>query len=106
MKFFGKVYSPLLAHASTNRFQHFRHLLFFTNGYADKRDSQFLLEKFILVTMRLRGHTRLVFPGSFAAAVIALVWISHAGAAPPGVTITFEDIAARAGIEFVPPKTR
>src|SRR5205814_737515 len=50
---------------------------------------------------RFEGYSALVFAGTVSATAVALVWISHAAAAPQAAPIVFEDIAARAGVEFV-----
>jgi len=50
---------------------------------------------------KFRTHSATSLVVACGAAASALAWISLAGAAPQGVTITFEDIAGRAGVEFV-----
>jgi len=51
--------------------------------------------------MRLGRFGALTFLGSFAALTAAGVWISHTAATPQADPITFEDIAGRAGVDFV-----
>src|SRR5438552_3439305 len=55
----------------------------------------------LLSAIRLRRYSALALAGSLAAAAAAGVWISRAAAAPQADPITFEDVAARAGVDFV-----
>ena len=55
----------------------------------------------LLLAIRIRRYSVLALAGGVAALTSAGAWISRAAATPEPDPITFEDIAARSGIDFV-----
>ena len=55
----------------------------------------------LLLAVRCRRYSVLALAGGFAALVSAGAWISRAATTPGPDPITFEDIAARSGVDFV-----
>ena len=51
--------------------------------------------------IRLRSYSLLALSGGLGVLTLAGVWISRAAATPEPAPITFEDIAARSGVDFV-----
>ena len=55
----------------------------------------------LFVAIRLRRYSFLALAGGLAVLTSAGTWISRAAATPEPDPITFEDIAARSGVDFV-----